>query len=824
MIDKSALNLFFDIYNSKDEIELQSFIDKNEELFKSVNWKPLGGNFSNYGVVKNQQSNPIAALIEKTTNSIDALLTKKCLELGINPKSKEAPMSMEEAIERFYPNNNWDLRDFRKAQSEEIQIIADGNGPRNQKNQFPTSVIIYDNGEGQHPEDFEATFLSLLSGNKNNVHFVQGKYNMGGSGAIVFCGKKRYQLIASKRYNGQGNFGFTLIREHPKTENDQSKETWYEYLLIDGKIPCFPIDTIDLRLENRQFKTGTIIKMYSYQFPKGYSGFAQDLNQSINEFLFSPALPMLTKDIKERYPNNKVLTNDLFGLKRRLEKENDIYISDNFSEDYQDELFGKMKVSCFVFKTKVKDFDLKKSKDEIQRRYFKNGMNVMFSMNGQVHGYYTSEFITRSLKLNLLKNHLLIHVDCTEMKYEFRKELFMASRDRLKDGEETQQLRHYLASKLSSKEGRLHEIQKIRKQAVDVDTASNTNQLLKSFTKNLPLNSDLMKLLGDTFKLDVKKEKKRNHKQKKPTPNKEEIAFDPKRYPTQFKIDPKAIGNTETVKIPLNGEKTIKFSTDCIDDYFDRTDDPGELKIAILNIKPSESEGGNDIGKPKGIEEYFNVNKSSPNKGTIRVNLNPKEKLSIGDAIQTKVSLTSPNGDFDEIFWVKIADPQKKKEPTPKQQDDNEPLGLPNLVFAYQDKTDKGKDAVSWDDVGTATSLDMDFKTVMIPDAEGSNLNRIFVNMDSTVLMNFKAKYKNPNEEQIEISNRKYYTSVYFHTLFLYTITKNRGYEIKQKKEGQENLDDVDIAEYLKDLFDHYYSTFILNFGGMEQMMMGIAD
>lgn len=29
-----------------------------------------------FGIVRNQQSNPIAALVEKVTNSIDAILTK----------------------------------------------------------------------------------------------------------------------------------------------------------------------------------------------------------------------------------------------------------------------------------------------------------------------------------------------------------------------------------------------------------------------------------------------------------------------------------------------------------------------------------------------------------------------------------------------------------------------------------------------------------------------------------------------------------------------------------------------------------------------------
>lgn len=816
--------LFFKLFNAKDESELSQIIDEHPELFDDKNWNALGNNESNYGVVKNQQSSPIGALIEKATNSIDALLTKKCLELGIDPKSSDAPISMDDAIEKFYPNNNWDLREFRRKQAEEIQIIADGSGPRTPRKQYPTSVIVYDNGEGQHPKDFENTFLSLLRGNKNNVHFVQGKYNMGGSGAIVFCGKKRFQLIASKRYSNDGEFGFTLVREHPKRDTDQAKETWYEYLLVEGKIPSFPINKLNLGLENRKFETGTILKLYSYQFPKGYSGFAQDLNQSINEFLFDPALPILTKDTAERYPNNKVLETDLFGLKQRLNSEEKEYLDDKFSQEYTDEVFGQMKVTCFVFKTKVRDNNLKKSKDIIQRRYFKNSMSVLFSLNGQVHGHYTTEFISRALKLNLLKNHLLIHVDCTEMSYNFRKELFMASRDRLKDGDETQYLRSYLASQLSKSGGRLSEIEKLRKQAVDIDTSSNTNDLLKNFTKNLPIDSDLVKLLSQTFKLDLKKEKKKNQPKKKDAQERKSVPFNPQRFPFQFKIDAKNDGSKEVAKIPINGEKTIKFSSDVENDYFDRTEEAGELQISILNITSNETNGGNKVGEPKELTEVFNVVKSSPNKGSIKISLNPKAEMNVGDAVQMKVTLTSPNGNFDELFWVKIAEKEQKKEKAPKQEDDNEQIGLPQLIFMYKEPNENEDNQVSWEDVESATGLDVDYTTVMAPEAEGDTLKSIFVNMDSTVLKNFKSKYRNPNQEQLELSNRKYYTSVYFHTLFLYTITKNRGYQIKQKIKGTEDFDDVEIGQYLRDLFDHYYSTFILNFGGMEEMMQGIGE
>ncbi|MCF6297126.1 MAG: hypothetical protein L3J08_03950 [Flavobacteriaceae bacterium] len=249
--------LFHSIYFSEDESEIDKVALKYSDIFTNQdNWVPLGGDDTNFSTIKNQQSSPIASLIEKVTNSIDAILMKKSYENEIHPKSNDAPKSMDEALIRFFPNyKNWDIPKYRRDQAKEIQIIADGKGPRKRKN-LPTSVIIYDNGEGQHPEDFPDTFLSIKKGNKNEIHFVQGKYNMGGTGAIVFCGKRRYQLIASKRYDNKGDFGYTLIREHKKTEADNRKETWYEYLLIDEKIPSFPLnEPLDLGLEDREFTT-----------------------------------------------------------------------------------------------------------------------------------------------------------------------------------------------------------------------------------------------------------------------------------------------------------------------------------------------------------------------------------------------------------------------------------------------------------------------------------------------------------------------------------------------------------------------------------------
>ncbi len=220
------------------------------------------------------------------------------------------------------------------------------------------------------------------------------------------------------------------------------------YLKIDGRIPSFRINEMELGLKGRKFTTGTIIKLYSYDLPSGSrSVISRDLNQSLNEHLFEPALPIYTIDKPERYPKDRDLDREFYGLKRRLEEDDSKYIDEFFSEFYESTDLGRLRIACYVFKNKMDGRSVKDTRDSIDREFFKNNMAVVYSLNGQVHGHYTSEFITRSLKMPILKNHLLIHVDCTNMMLDFRNELFMASRDRLKGADETRQLRDLLTEK-----------------------------------------------------------------------------------------------------------------------------------------------------------------------------------------------------------------------------------------------------------------------------------------------------------------------------------------------------------------------------------------
>lgn len=803
----NSKELFEKLYKCPNEAAVERLMEKHSDVFSSSNWFPYGGNESNFGVIGNQQENPIAALVEKIINSIDAVLMRKCLEAGINPKSSVAPKSMESAIKQFFPNAaNWDLTSFRKQQAESIQIIADG--PR-----MDTSLVIYDDGEGQRPEDFERTLLSLLRGNKNEIAFVQGKYNMGGSGALVFCGKKKYQLVGSKRFDGNGNFGFTLIRRHPLNDSEKQtrKETWYEFLKLDGEIPSFDITELDLGLHNRRFKTGTVIKLYSYDLPAGSrSVISRDLNQSLNEYLFEPALPIYTIDQKERYPDDRNLQRELYGLKRRLEEANSRkYVEELLSLHFTDQAFGEAHVTCYLFKVSADGKTAQQTKETIQREFFKNNMTVLFSLNGQVHGFYTSEFITRALKYKLFKDYLLIHVDCTKMDYEFRRELFMASRDRLKNGEESRELRDKLAAIL--RKSRLDDLYKRRKEAISIGTGE-ADDLLKSFTKNLPLNSELLSLLSQTFKLEEQKQKPaKSPKNEAKTEKKERRPFSPQRFPSFLRLSKNNDGETPVAQIPLNGDRVLKFETDVENAYFDRAEDPGTLQIELLNLQANNTAGGDAAGLPKKVEEIFNVVRTNPHDGTIKVVLAPTENVKVDEAAQVRVTLSGAGEDFSQIFWVKVVDKEQTAERNIAKEDE-EQIGLPECVRVYKDEREG---FANWEALRNS-GIEMDFNTVMHPFVEGDKLEKIFVNMDSSVLKNYRSKLKG-GEEQYEFADKRYLSAVYFHTLFLYVISKNRNFNFTQGDDEEPR----DAGDYLKEIFQSYYATFLLNFG-TEQLIQAL--
>ena len=569
-------------------------------------------------------------------------------------------------------------------------------------------------------------------------------------------------------------------------------------------------------LHNRKFTTGTIIKLYSYHLPKGSrSVISRDLNQSINEYLFNPALPILTVDNAKRYPKDRNLQRDLYGLKRRLEEQGDKYVEERFSERRNDHSIGDIVVTCYVFKPRLGDRTVRSTRESIRREFFKSRMSVLFSLNGQVHGHYTSEFITRTLKFTLLRDYVLIHVDCSNVRAEFRDELFMASRDRLKASKESRQLREVLKELLAN--GRLKDIYKQRKASITVES-SDAEDLVRNLTRNLPIRTELARLLGNTFKLhDNRKGQKNKTGQKRRRKGQgRNRTFLSQRYPSQFKVDLKTKDREiiPMVQVPRGSERTIKFITDVEDNYFDRVDDPGELQIALLGLSNNKRTGGGHVGEPKRIHSVLNVVKSSPSNGTIRIKVKPTEEVSVGDTIKVRAALSSPDSNLEQIFMVKVEDARKKPKVSKKGDEPDTTLGLPKLVMVYKGSTANDSATghqLTWDRL-EQSGISMNHDTVVSPHLEGDQLTEVYINMDSKALLSYRSKLT--RAKSVEIANKRYVSAVYFHTLFLYTITKNRNYNLSRTANNQEQ--EVDITEYISDLFGTFYAQFLLSFDTQE--------
>ena len=395
--------------------------------------------------------------------------------------------------------------------------------------------------------------------------------------------------------------------------------------------------------------------------------------------------------------------------------------------------------------------------------------------------------------MNLLKDYLLIHVDCTGIERDFRNELSMASRDRLKGGEETKILRDCLKTKLIE-DGRLKEISERRKASIALGNEDN-EELIESATHNLPWNEELAKLCHQVLNSGKSKAgrdisppiKKKKHEDEQP--------FSPQRFPAHFKL--RKYGNTEVVNVSQGGKKIIYFDTDVENNYFDRIEEPGNMKVGLLDFNSNETDSDCTTGRTEKIEDAFTVTKSSPQEGKIKLHLSPNKELMVGDEAKIKVSLSSPNapeGTFDEIFLVKIGEPTAAPQKIQKRTEASSAnLKLPELINVYQRDWDKA---------------DMDHNTVVKLLVDADKLEKISINMDSSVFKKFNHKDKNPSEEKLKINEQNYLMTVYSHALFIFTITKKE--KVVMSQEDSQDKGGIEVEQYIEKLFSNHYVEFLL--------------
>ena len=560
--------ILYKLVKAKNEIEVERILQ--DSFFDSILWKPLGGTENNYATVTNQQSDPVNALCEKPINSIDAYLLKKCKLAGDDPESGKAPQSMNKALEKYLKIPGGEFMNLPQEQIKElaknIRIIADG--AKTQPN-----IIIADRGEGQKPEDFEDTLLSLQKGNKKKIKFVQGKYNMGGTGVLPFCGTKGYQLILARKSveleGDSSEWGFTLVREKPDV-SDAYKTTWYEYFTdSEEKICHISGKPLKILPKNEELLDGCFIKLYNYELPHP-SVITNGLWADLNIKLFSPAIPISM--FENRTDFDMAIDNDLrfrilYGNKNRIQRDAKKYVNRNFSVHSRLRNFGTNKIDVTVFK----HASMIRTKQNKTKEFRKESEAILLTQNGQTHATLSQTMFKSQTKLTSLANYIMLHVDLTNIPPNKAK-MFLASRDRARKSNDYKELVKRIFKDVSD-DDQLKALNEEYKKLDDKNSVKDAT-MEEVISKILRKNKPFMELL-DPGKLQIDDKPKIALKKE----------FISSYIPTFLKVRGAEETITHQMQIPYNGDPTyIHFKTDAPDDYTIRDLDRGELIVESPDI------------------------------------------------------------------------------------------------------------------------------------------------------------------------------------------------------------------------------------------------
>lgn len=777
-------DLFWQFYNSDTEEEITTVLENNLLLKDPMNWKPYGNNQGNFGTFESQQNHPVPALIEKITNSIDAMLIKECKLKSIEPKSQDAPRSMSKAVELFYDVKDGEIGELtateRRSLAENIQVIAVGD-------KIQPSIVIYDYGEGQRFDNFEKTFLSLHRNNKTNIHFVQGKYNMGSTGAVVFCGDNKYQLIGSKRCDkfndSNSSFGYTMVRRHPLTKEEEfefGKSTWYEYFCPYGQIASFETEELDLGLYNRKFTHGSIIKLYSYQLPRGSrSDVTLDLWRDLNQFMFHLPLPISVYE-KRGYAG-KTPCKPVLGNRTRISIDSRDQIETSISFHIpKEEGLGEIPIEAFLFKSSVDHGEFIKNK------------SIIFTQNGQVHGYEGQSFISQDLGFSLLKKHLLIHVNCTIIPTSIRQDLFMSNRTQLKQGPKTEKLRDAIIEVLK-KSSELRRLNNERKNSL-LHNSDSEKALIENLLSKLPVDKDVLNLLRKDGSLNFFKKQGERIKSNNETKLEQKKL---NRFPSIFNLNLKKNKDGKLYKtLPMNQQCKVEIETDVDNDYLFRPTEKGKFEIEVLQKQnlTDTPVSPNPNPNPNEPSDILTINREGPINGTIRLLIKPNDKAKVGDEVEIRASLTAPGQNFQCVFQVKvdkeISEPKQKE----NKSEDTFP-NLPNPQKAFENpKDEKG---IPWSNPDLNWTANDIVKVITGSEDNDLMVDGIIVNMDSNVLKKFLSKNKINSENEIIFNKEKYFLSIYLHSLFLFSI-------LQKMQKDDEKLQPLEIDEFISNMIKPY--------------------
>lgn len=683
MIEKQAKALALRFLAAVTTADVNEVIASDPAFAETDNWRTYGGSGvdKNWDRVNVQTSDPVGALAELIINSVDAILMRKADELGVSESDADCPKNMQEAVARFFPEvsdgrlMNIDSRHRTKLAEKSILV---GVKRPSKRHPFPTYTVI-DYGEGQHPKNFPDTLLSLGEKNKEGIPYVQGRFNMGSTGSIVFCTqgdifKGHYKFVLSRRNrknDHDGPWGWTIIRVRRAAQGEKLPVA--EYFSPDGIVPSFAPERIQSlgRSDIGLIDGGTVVKMYEYDIGPSARTVDFGLRQALATSLLECALPVRIYDFNAT-PDKKRSALRSAGIADSTFSGMNITfrgVGENASEDVaadpedkggkSDSLeFSQMiadnSEDADLGRIRIHGFGLWKMPDYLKNHRRKH--RVFYTVNGQSQAWERASFY-RGAKLDDLRNHLVVQVDCDLMDPTARSTIFKPDRERKSDTEITRKLESIVVNSLKES-GKLREFaNEIRRRRVteEIDSNERSRDFFQSIVNNSP---DLQELLGIGEQILDESSAPGTDK------------YVGKKFPTYLNPTDKQLLSDGIKEIPLNTYRKIPCVTDAANDYLSREKDRGTFLCPEASV----------IG-----------NKASLRDGKLTITVSPPQGAYVGQEIDAKFGFSDPNCLHNPLVFtakIRIASPEKTgtkpPSPTPPDRKKSPALNFPKFFWVRE--------------------------------------------------------------------------------------------------------------------------------------------
>lgn len=608
-------------------------------------WRLYGDRDGNYATIGNQQSRPEAALVEKIVNSVDARLMNECLTRAIDPTSSSAPPTIRHAVSMFFEGRSFDggvggtvqawPRQRQLEQSRAITIAVTGS-------KTSPNITIADSGEGQTPRNVPNTFLSIDRSNKLRIPFVQGKFNMGGTGVLKFCGEHKLQLIISRRNPAiasdhvaddptKADWSVTIVRrDRPEAGAGAVRNSVFRYLAPVGcdrspekgellhfaakGMPLFPEGNTAYA---RDCEYGSCIKLYAYDM-KGFKSHALmkgGLLGRLEVLLPEIALPVRMHECRDYRGHAGSFENTLVGLAPRLAENRGGNLEDGYPTSATLRVHGhEMVATIYAFKGDKADS-------------YRTNEGILFTINGQTHGAIPKNFFSRSsVKMGRLAKSLLVIVDCSQLSVAAREDLFMNSRDRLSSHELRKDIESELEDLISHHQGLrdLRERRRSEEVAERLEDSRPLEQVLESLLRSSPTLERLF-LLGQRLSRPFRSGGAGDREGGGGGAQNGSGTFTGKPHPTFFRFFHKNAGFVLARDAEVGRRCRIKFETDVVNDYFGRDDNRGRYIAEIIEGPFDGKELDSNLTLHDGVANWS-------------ITL-PEESLKVGDEITVQCTV-----------------------------------------------------------------------------------------------------------------------------------------------------------------------------------------